>query len=197
MLQLMLILVSPVFIAATIYMTLGKFKQSILGRPKRKCTATSLFVVSDIIAFCTQIGGGLVQVTGSLKIMKTGDRVVLGGLLFQLGVLAVYLYLVFRFYKAASEQTARDTPVWKPLIWVLAVCVIVIWIRNLVRAIEFAQGFHGFISEHEAMLYVFDSFLMLSIMVLFLPFHQCRAIGRLRDADWEPMELKGRRTAQV
>ncbi|KAH6874379.1 RTA1 like protein-domain-containing protein [Thelonectria olida] len=192
MLQLMLILVSPVFIAATIYVTLGKFKQSVLGRPKRKCSVTSVFVVTDVIAFCTQIGGGLVQVTGNLKIMKIGDRVVLGGLLFQLGVLAIYLFLVFRFYQEAQNQTAAESPCWRPYVCILVISVVAIWIRNLVRAIEYAQGFHGFISEHEAMLYVFDSFLMLLIMILFFPLHYSRAVQRLKDPRWQPLEMNGR-----
>ncbi|KAF5012735.1 hypothetical protein FDECE_1228 [Fusarium decemcellulare] len=175
MLQLMLILVAPVFISATLYVTLGKFKQGLLGQPKRKCSPTAVFILTDIVAFCTQIGGSLVQVTGNLKIMKIGDHVVLGGLLFQLVVLAIYFYLVLRFYRQACQQTTY-AGTWKPYVWMLAVSVVAIWVRNLVRAIEFVQGFHGFISENEAMLYVMDAFLMLSVMVLFLIFHPGRLL---------------------
>ncbi|KAM5341501.1 hypothetical protein ACJ41O_014532 [Fusarium nematophilum] len=173
MLQLMLILVAPVFISATLYVTLGKFKQTLLNYPKRKCSPTAFFILTDIVAFCTQIGGSLVQVTGNLKVMKIGDHVVLGGLIFQLVVLAVYLGLVVAFYRRADQGTTYAGR-WKPYVWMLAVSVVAIWVRNLVRAIEFAQGFHGFISENEAMLYVLDAFLMFAVMVLFLVLHPGR-----------------------
>ncbi|ETS77836.1 hypothetical protein PFICI_09898 [Pestalotiopsis fici W106-1] len=170
MLQLMLILVSPVFIAATMYVTLGRLKEGILAQPRRRCSPTTLFILTDIIAFCTQIGGGLVQVTGSLKIMHIGDRVVLGGLAFQLVVMAIYLILVVRFYRQASQTAIVDAP-WKRHVIALGVCVVMVWVRNLVKAIEFAQGFYGFVSQHEAMLYVFDAALMLGVMIIFLVLH--------------------------
>ncbi|KAK2931912.1 RTA-like protein [Fusarium oxysporum f. sp. vasinfectum] len=160
MLQLMLILVAPVFISATVYMTLGKFKQSLLGRPKRKCGITTIFVLVDIIAFCSQIGGGLVQVTGNVDIMKIGDNVVMGGLVFQLVALAIYLGLIIGLYRKACEE-ATYIDGWKPYVWIMGISVIAVWLRNLVRVIEFAQGFHGFIMEHESMLYIFDAIPML------------------------------------
>ncbi|KAH8900810.1 RTA1-domain-containing protein [Thozetella sp. PMI_491] len=175
MLQLMLILVSPVFVSATVYVTLGKLRQVVLGEPKRRCSPTSFFVITDIIAFCTQIGGSLVQVTGNLKIMDIGDHVVLGGLVFQLVVMIVFMTLVWRYYR----KTLEETPVpWRRYTAVLAVSVTMIWIRNLVRAIEFVQGFHGFISENEAMMYVFDATLMLLVLVLFVVLHPGRLIRR-------------------
>lgn len=177
MLQLMLILVSPVFIAATIYVTLGKYKQALLGQPKRKCSLTSFFVLTDIVAFCTQIGGSLVQVTGNVKVMEIGDHVVLGGLLFQLVVLLVYLALVVRFHQTCM----RDGMVvdgWRPYVLVMIASVVLIWVRNLVRVIEFAQGFYGAITQNEAMIYVFDAFLMLSIMILFTVWHPVRLVRK-------------------
>ncbi|CAH0038272.1 unnamed protein product [Clonostachys solani] len=170
MLQLMLILVGPVFIAATIYVTLGRYKQMMLNEPTRRCSPTSFFILTDIIAFCTQIGGSLVQVTGNLKIMKIGDKVVLGGLIFQLCVMAVFLALIIRFYRLA-HRTILLRGRWRWAIIMLAVSIVVIWVRNLVRVIEFGQGFHGFVSQNEAMLYIFDAFPMISVMILFIIFH--------------------------
>lgn len=50
--------------------------------------------------------------------------------------------------------------------------------RNVVRAAEFAEGWYGFVNQHEAMMYIFDSFLMFSVMVAFAVFHP----GQLNDA---------------
>ncbi|KAI8166434.1 Protein RTM1 [Colletotrichum sp. SAR 10_70] len=104
MLQLMLILVAPVFISATLYITLGRLKEHLLGHPRRKCSPTSIFILADIVAFCTQIGGSLVQVIANPKIMEIGGHVVLGGLLFQLFVLVVYFALVVRFQRATQRE---------------------------------------------------------------------------------------------
>lgn len=170
MLQLMLILISPVFIAATVYTTRNKLRQAMLDRPKRRCTSTSFFVIVDILAFCSQIGGGLVQITGNLKIMSIGDHVVLGGLILQLVTLAIYLVLVGLLHRQGKRE-ARTSIHWQPYVWGLAVAVVTIWVRNLVRAIEFAQGFYGFVSQHEAMLYIFDALLMLIVMCILAGYH--------------------------
>lgn len=170
MLQLMLILVAPVFIAATVYVTLGKLKQIFLDAKPRRCGISALFIVIDVIAFCSQIGGGLVQVTGDAHIMDIGDSVVLGGLSFQLVALALYLFLVIRFRRRALQSTG-SAAVWQRYVWILVASTILIWIRNLVRVIEFAQGFHGFVSEHEVMLYLFDSLLMLLVLLFFAIWH--------------------------
>lgn len=169
MLQLMLILVAPVFLTATVYVTLGKLRQAMFGTPKRRCSSTAFFVMTDVVAFCTQIGGSLVQVTGNLKIMKIGDRVVLGGLSFQLVAMLIYLYIVFRFYQEAARRVFGER--WRRQVLMLAVCVVCIWVRNLVRMIEFAQGFYGFISQNEAMLYIFDSSPMFIVLGIFAVLH--------------------------
>ncbi|KAG7405659.1 hypothetical protein ACKAV7_013555 [Fusarium commune] len=190
MLQLMLILVAPVFVCATIYVTLGRLKHRILGRPNRKCSITVLFILTDILAFCSQIGGGLVQVTGNLDLMKIGDHVILGGLVFQLVVLAIYLGLVHKFWSEAKRQHDTNGPRWQPFVAALAGTVVAVWIRNLVRAIEFMQGFHGFISENEAMLYIFDAFLMLLVMVAFIPFYNSNSIVPQHvKGGWDAIEL--------
>lgn len=178
MLQLMLILVAPVFISATLYFTLGRFKRVILGQPMRQCSPTITFVLTDIIAFCTQIGGGLVQVTGNPKIMAIGDHVVIGGLAFQLIVMAIYLLLVLKLYKNAADTSTVNRP-WRMYVVVLGTSVVAIWVRNLVKAIELSQGFYGFVSQHEFMLYIFDASLMLLVMVLFAVLHPGRLLQQL------------------
>ncbi|KXH25857.1 hypothetical protein CSIM01_12512 [Colletotrichum simmondsii] len=170
MLQLMLILVAPVFISATIYVNLGRLKEALLGHQRRKCSPTSIFILTDIIAFCTQIGGSLVQVIANPKIMEIGGHVVLGGLLFQLFVLVVYFALVMRFQRATQRETIYLQH-WRRYVWTLIISVVAIWVRNLVRAAEFAEGWYGFVNQHEAMMYIFDSFLMFSVMFAYAVFH--------------------------
>ncbi|KAL3294525.1 7-aminocholesterol resistance protein [Colletotrichum asianum] len=170
MLQLMLILVAPVFTSATLYITLGRLKESLLGHPRRRCSPTSIFILTDIVAFCTQIGGSLVQVIANPKIMEIGGHVVPGGLLFQLFVLVVYFALIVRFQRATQREVIYVEH-WRRYVWTLVVSVVAVWVRNLVRAAEFGEGWYGFVNQHEAMMYIFDSFLMFSVMVAFAVFH--------------------------
>ncbi|KAK9427121.1 hypothetical protein V1505DRAFT_318104, partial [Lipomyces doorenjongii] len=50
-------------------------------------------------------------------------------------------------------------------------------IRNLVRTIKYAQGQDGFISNHEAMFYIFDAFLMFLVFLIFVVVHPGRLLG--------------------
>ncbi|KAI8193559.1 hypothetical protein KHU50_012480 [Colletotrichum sp. SAR 10_65] len=191
MLQLMLILVAPVFISATLYITLGRLKESLLGHPRRRCSPTSIFILTDIVAFCTQIGGSLVQVIANPKIMEIGGHVVLGGLLFQLFVLVVYFALVVRFQRATQREVIYLEH-WRRYVWTLVVSVVAVWVRNLVRAAEFGQGWYGFVNQHEAMMYIFDSFLMFSVMVAFALFHP----GQLNDSQGSMSKGRQRVTSE-
>lgn len=129
----MLILVAPVFISATLYITLGRLKESLLGHPRRRCSPTSIFILTDIVAFCTQIGGSLVQVIANPKIMEIGGHVVLGGLLFQLFVLVVYFALVVRFQRATQREVIYVEH-WRRYVWTLVISVVAVWVRSLVKA---------------------------------------------------------------
>ncbi|KAF4920882.1 Protein RTM1 [Colletotrichum viniferum] len=191
MLHLMLILVAPIFISATLYITLGRLKESLLGHPRRKCSPTSIFILTDIVAFCTQIGGSLVQVIANPKIMEIGGHVVLGGLLFQLFMLVVYFALVVRFHRATQREVI-DVEHWRRYVWTLVISVVAVWVRNLVRAAEFGQGWYGFVNQHEAMMYIFDSFLMFSVMVAFAVFHP----GQLNDSQGSMSKGRQRVTSE-
>lgn len=50
---------------------------------------------------------------------------------------------------------------------VLYVGSMLIMVRSLFRAIEYLQGFDGYLLKHEAYLYIFDALLMFFVMVLF------------------------------
>ena len=49
----------------------------------------------------------------------------------------------------------------------LIVCSILIFIRSIVRVIEYLQGNHGYIISHEVFLYTLDGLMMLINMFIF------------------------------
>ncbi|KAJ5086543.1 RTA1 domain protein [Penicillium alfredii] len=186
--QELLILCAPPLISATIYMILGRIIRSLQAEHHsmvRTKWLTAIFVLNDIVCFCTQIGGAGVQITGDDRIMKIGQKAVLGGLILSLVVYLLFIATAARFHvRLAREPTpiVRDNPRlrWRRYLVALYVECVAVFLRNLVRAIEYSQGTRGFIADHEAMLYVFDAFLMFLTLLLLLGFHPGLLIKRAR-----------------
>lgn len=49
----------------------------------------------------------------------------------------------------------------------LYITSVLIMIRSVFRAVEYLQGFDGYLLSHEAYLYIFDAALMLIVMLIF------------------------------
>lgn len=58
-----------------------------------------------------------------------------------------------------------------------------IMVRSVFRAIEYLQGFDGYLLRHELYLYVFDALLMFSVMVLFNWVHPAEITAILKGRD--------------
>lgn len=65
----------------------------------------------------------------------------------------------------------------------LYVLSIIFVVRNLVRIVEFLQGSDGYITTHEAMLYIFDATFMLSVLMLLACIHPGGLIKVARRVD--------------
>jgi hypothetical protein len=63
-----------------------------------------------------------------------------------------------------------DRP-WQKHLLVLYFVSSLIMVRSVVRVIEYIQGNSGFILSHEAFLYIFDGFLMLTAIATFNIYH--------------------------
>lgn len=180
-LQSMLILAAPPFLGATIYMSLSRIIRSLgaghlsLLRPK---TITVIYVLVDVFCVLSQIAGTGIQVSGDENLISIGTKIILAGLIFQEVMLILFVYIAFKF----KNNVQTDRPLSRH-IWVLYIQVALLWIRNLVRVIEFAQGKYGFIKTHEIMLYIFDAAPMFFICLIYLILHP----GRLCKTK-EPLE---------
>jgi hypothetical protein len=60
---------------------------------------------------------------------------------------------------------------WKKHMMVLYICSMMIMVRSVFRAVEYLQGFDGYLFKHEIYLYLFDAVLMFLVMVLFSWIH--------------------------
>ena len=120
------------------------------------------------INFCT--GAGLMS---SASMTKTGEYVVVGGLLFQILFFGFFVVVAFIFHtRLQKSPTAISLSVpWRKHLWALYISSALILIRSIFRVIEFLQGNAGYLFSHEVFMYVFDAILMFGVLVLFVFLH--------------------------
>jgi hypothetical protein len=187
-LQEMLIMCAPPLIAATVYMVLGRIIRSFDAEhlsSMRVKWLTFVFVMNDVLTFCTQIGGAGVQVTGDAKIMDIGKKVVLAGLIFSLVVFALFIYITAKFHRRLQQM---PTPLinhnpnlhWQRYMVAIYVSCFALMLRNLVRTIQFGAGRTAQVNTKEAYIYVFDAFLMFLAMLVLIVYHPGRLIKKAR-----------------
>lgn len=67
--------------------------------------------------------------------------------------------------RKAPQIATLDVP-WQKYMYMLYGTSLLIFIRSVFRVIEYAEGNAGFIMRHEVFLYLFDSVLMIGVMVV-------------------------------
>jgi hypothetical protein len=187
-LQEMLILCAPPLVAATVYMVLGRIIVSFGAehlssmRPKR---LTFLFVMNDVLCFCTQLGGAGVQITGDQQVMNIGKKVVLAGLIFSLIVFTFFVLIAAKFHRRLKQMPTPllnqnpDVP-WQRYMWAIYISCFALVLRNLMRTIQFGAARTSDVNAKEAYIYVFDAFLMFFAMLVLLVYHPGRLIKKAR-----------------
>ncbi|KAF5987308.1 RTM1 [Fusarium coicis] len=175
--QSILLLVAPALYAATIYMELGRIVLMIDGEGRvmiSKKWMTKTFVTGDVLSFIMQAGGGGYQSSGTLEALRTGSKIIIGGLFVQLLFFGVFIMIAIAFHRAISANpTARSSSglPWQKHMLALYIGSFLIMVRSIFRAVEYLEGFDGYLLKHEAYLYIFDACLMFFVMILFNYFH--------------------------
>lgn len=102
---------------------------------------------------------------------KTGADIVLAGLWIQIVVFGFFVVvaLIFdrRLRAIPTRQSNDDLLPWRKFMCILYITCAFILIRNILRVVEFIEGFRGYIILHEAFLYVVDAVPMVSVVVIF------------------------------
>ncbi|KAF5685916.1 RTM1-like protein [Fusarium denticulatum] len=175
--QSILLLVAPALYAATIYMELGRIVLMIDGEGRiliSKKWMTKIFVTGDVLSFILQAGGGGYQSSGTIEALRAGAKLIIGGLFVQLLFFGVFIVIAIAFHRAISANpTARSSSglPWQKHMLALYIGSFLIMVRSIFRAVEYLQGFDGYLLKHEAYLYIFDACLMFFVMILFNYFH--------------------------
>lgn len=133
---------------------------------------TRIFVISDVISFTLQAGGGGIQAAGTLELFHIGEKIIIAGLFVQIVMFGFFLATAVLFQHryvhsviAAASLCKID---WKRHFRILYLVSALILIRSIFRVIEYLQGNGGYLISHEVFLYIFDALLMASVMAVFL-----------------------------
>ena len=141
-----------------------------------------IFFTSDVIGFLIQGGGGGLEASSDLQTQKSGARIIMGGLVFQViffalfAVLAVYVYYspLYNRPPTATQQTQSPTvekPLMDKVFFALFVTIVLILIRNVYRLIEFAVTPGTYIPSSEWLFYVFDMLAIFVAMLVYMRWH--------------------------
>lgn len=158
-------------------MTLGRMVRAVDAEalsPIRTRWMTKIFVSGDILSFLLQAGGAGIEAGGTLSALTTGAWIIVGGLALQLVYFGLFVFaggvFHYRMIKYPQKAPSRDVVSWQKHMIVLYIASVLIFVRSLFRTIEYALGNDGYIMRHEWFLYIFDSVLMLGVMVMYSVF---------------------------
>lgn len=126
-------------------------------------------------------GAGLLS-SGDSDSINTGNNIVIGGLIVQIIFFGLFVIagLIFdvRIRKLPTSKS-YGTP-WKKHMISLYVVSIMIFIRSIIRVVEYVQGYDGYIFSHEAFIYVFDGLVMWCAMLMMNWIHPSEVAGYIR-----------------
>ncbi|KAK3059251.1 hypothetical protein LTR09_000817 [Extremus antarcticus] len=173
--QAILILVAPALFAAFIYMILGRLIRTVRAEHLSLIPAkwvTRVFVISDIVSFSLQAGGGGIQSGGTLELFEMGEKIIIAGLIIQVCVFGFFVITGMLFHSRLARQptavAVEGRVSWRRHLYVLYATSALILVRSVFRVVEYLQGNSGYLISHEVFLYCFDMLLMALVMIIFL-----------------------------
>ncbi|KAF2012065.1 RTA1-domain-containing protein [Aaosphaeria arxii CBS 175.79] len=169
--QSVFLLVPPSLFAASIYMTLGRVMRGLGPEAERLSIVrvnwlTKTFVIGDAFAFLVQASGAGYMAAGTSA--KTGEIIVIFGLVVQIVFFGLFVVAAIVFHKRYNARLGTFSPFdWGKIMKMLYITSALILIRCIFRIIEYGGGSNGYLLRNEWPLYIFDSILMLAVMVVF------------------------------
>ncbi|KAJ1305511.1 hypothetical protein OPQ81_000518 [Rhizoctonia solani] len=167
----LIILLSPCGFIAGVYMLLSRLAYhldavDLLAISARRLT--KIFVISDVVTFWIQAGGGGLTASSDENMRNIGSKVFLGGLIAQLIsfliytlVFALFIHRVHKYRREEWEHRPEGFKNhWLALVSMMVVSCVFIIIRSVYRAVENGQGRDGQLAMHEIYFYILDTIVL-------------------------------------
>ena len=132
-------------------------------------------------------GAGILS-SGNGKNQTLGQDIILAGLIIQITGFGIFIFVALLFHKRMHKNPTPmslqpDMP-WEKHLYTLYAVSLLIMVRSVLRVIEYAQGYAGYILSHEVFLYVFDGTLMFIAVAIFNVVHPSELLpGRTKLSD--------------
>jgi hypothetical protein len=175
--QACLILLAPLFFAASVYMFLSRIIRA-TGHSKyspiQTKWLTKIFVGGDLLCLNIQSSGASLLTNSKGNALKSsiGTNMIIGGLALQMVVFGFFLAVAWIFHKcmrngpvAAGEQIGGGWD-WAGYLRMLYLVSGIITFRNLYRVIEYIMGEDGYLMTTEWSIYVLDALPMAVVLVI-------------------------------
>ncbi|KAH6972486.1 RTA1 like protein-domain-containing protein [Ilyonectria sp. MPI-CAGE-AT-0026] len=185
--QNLLVLVAPPFLAATLYMSLGRITRALRAENLSLIGIrwlTKLFVLVDVICFVTQTAGAIMSGSEVADEASRGKKIIIIGLGLQIAAFSLFILCIFTLQKRIPESPRASAVTnelsYRRYLVGLYITSMLFLIRNVVRIIEYNQGSDGTLLSSEVWLYIFDACFMLAIIVTIIFLHPGRLIKKAR-----------------
>ncbi|KAI5477427.1 hypothetical protein MNV49_006419 [Pseudohyphozyma bogoriensis] len=177
--QIVMLTICPVFFSGACYglyvVAVKHLDPTISAISPRKLTIA--FVICDIVSLLIQAAGG--GLTSSAKTKADQDKythVFVAGIIFQLVVMLVFSAIGLHYYlRLRSKRRALGETVLPGrlayLVWGIAGASFLIIVRGAYRTAELAEGWSGYLIEHEGYFIGLDATMMLLCLIAFALSH--------------------------
>ncbi|KAJ2983634.1 hypothetical protein NQ176_g547 [Zarea fungicola] len=172
------LVISPVFLAATLYLDLGIFIKLVgdefsLIKPE---WYMRIFLSSDIISLLVQAAGAGIatsEINSEGGNASTGVHIVVGGLAFQCASMTAFIVCFAHFIHSRSRCVPRNDA----MVATTAVAVMAVYVRCIYRTVQLAQGFGGYLSVHEGYFIALDAVMIVIAFTGFLLYDPVKLEG--------------------
>ncbi|KAF1965423.1 RTA1 domain-containing protein, partial [Bimuria novae-zelandiae CBS 107.79] len=183
--QIVMLIFCPAFLAAGIYLTLKHVVISFGEQWSflRPAWYTYIFIACDITSLVLQSAGGALAATaedGDTKTLDAGTDIMIGGIIFQVVVLAIFALIVaeyaFRTYRHRSELSPSARSLWtstkfRLFAGAVGVAYLGILIRCIYRIPELMGGWANDLMRNEVDFIVLEGVMILVTVIAQTAFH--------------------------
>ncbi|KAF8917340.1 RTA1 like protein-domain-containing protein [Mucidula mucida] len=204
MIQIVTTIIGPTPFLAAIFMIFGAIVR-IMGQGYSRLSPryySLIFVSCDVISLVVQgAGGGIAASSSTLEDANVGGNIMLGGIVFQLVVMTLFLGLAAEFFyrfftdspiagRAFARVETEDSHVtltdsgyklstdMRVMLVALFFSTACLYIRAVYRTIELASGWNGAIIETEIWFNIFDGAMIVLAFYTMNFAHPSRLLGR-------------------